>query len=133
MTEHRVRLIGGENDEFGIFSTSEHHDRCHLTFTYRGLTLDAEADDFFEALCEIRVSLEKERLIPFCYGASLNVYLSGMSRDMGQGLKAYKLQAGKPALTKDLVLIFSEGSDVIPAYVTPQKEFFEEWLKGLGA
>jgi hypothetical protein len=73
--------------------------------------------------------LEKERLLPFCYGASLNVYPSGMARDMGAGLQAYQLTLGKSA--HDLVDIFAEGPDVIPAFVLPQREFFQKWLSTL--
>src|SRR5262249_46847005 len=104
-------------------------DECQIEFSYRGQTLKATATDFFEAFCEIRLELEKEKLIPFCYGASLNVYPSGMGRDMGAGLQAYKMTMGKHALSKDLVPIFSDGPDVIPAYVSAQREFFEDWLK----
>ncbi|EGF92360.1 hypothetical protein ABI_07960 [Asticcacaulis biprosthecium C19] len=35
---------------------------------------------------------------------------------------------GEHARISDLVEIFSEGADIIPAYVEPQKAFFEEWL-----
>ena len=51
-----------------------------------------------------------------------------MGRDIGAGLKAYKMRTGQHAKPQDLVYIFSEGPDVIPAFVSPQKEFFEQWL-----
>ena len=31
--------------------------------------MEASATDYFEAFSQIRVRLERERLIPFCYGA----------------------------------------------------------------
>jgi len=68
--------------------------------------------------------LAKDRLIPFCYGASLHVYPSGMARDMGGGLKAYKLVVGRHAKIDDLVEIFAKGLDVIPASVAAQEQFF---------
>jgi hypothetical protein len=116
-----------------VLSTSDNHSRCHVTFAYRGRAIEAEAADYFDALCQIRLELEKELLIPFCYGASLNVYPSGMGRDIGAGLKAYKMTMGKHARTHDLVHIFSEGPDIIPAFVSRQREFFEEWLNPLRA
>jgi hypothetical protein len=90
--------------------------------------IEAEESDYFEAFCQIRLELEKEGIIPFCYGASLNVYPSGMGRDMGAGLKAYKMEMGRHARIKDLVEIFGVGPDIKPASVQSQREFWEEWL-----
>ena len=77
----------------------------------------------------IRRELETDRILLHCYGASRNVYPSGMGRDMGAGLKAYKLTIGKRARMEDLVFIFDTGNDVEPATVSAQKEFYERWLK----
>jgi len=53
-----------------------------------------------------------------------------MCREMGAGMKAYRMTIGKHVdPKKDLVSIFSEGPDVIPATVGRQKEHFDEWLK----
>jgi hypothetical protein len=128
MAEYPIFLIGGADDEAGLLSTTEEEDRCHISFAYRDRVIEAEANDYFEALCLIRQQLEEERLIPFCYGASLKVYPSGMARDMGAGLKAYKLEIGVHARTQDLVDKFAAGPDLIPASVKLQREFFEEWL-----
>jgi hypothetical protein len=121
---YEVFLIGGNDDEAATFTTIEDGNTCRLICEYRGKALTAESSDFFEALCEIRNELEKERLIPFCYGASLNVFPSGMARDMGAGLKAYKMEIGTPARSAELVEIFNEGADVIPCFVAVQREFF---------
>jgi hypothetical protein len=128
MADYQIFLIGGDDDESGLLSTNEDAERCHISFTYRGRMIKSEADDYFEALCSIRLQLEGERLMPFCYGASLKVYPSGMARDMGAGLKAYKLEVGKNARRQDLVDIVAAGPDVIPASVKLQREFYEEWL-----
>jgi len=90
--QHDIALIGAGDDERAVFTECEIGPVCKLTSAYRGKTLEAEAPDFFEALCLIRRRLESEGLIPFCYGASLNVYPSGMARDMGAGLKAYRMK-----------------------------------------
>ncbi|HUE69803.1 MAG TPA: hypothetical protein VMP01_02845 [Pirellulaceae bacterium] len=129
MAKYRVFLIGGEDDESGVLTTREDKEHCCIAFEFRGRSIHAEADDYFEALCQIRLLLEKERLIPFCYGASLNVYPSGMARDMGLGLKAYRLTIGRDARTDDLVEILTEGPDVIPAFVSRQRDFFDEWIR----
>jgi len=93
----------------------------------RGETFTADEGDFFEALSTVRRrALEPKGLIPFCYGASLNVWPSGMARDMGQGLAAYKMKMGVPAT--ELVGIFDQGTDVIPSRVEQQAEFAKEWI-----
>ncbi|MDP9126388.1 MAG: hypothetical protein M3N82_17620 [Pseudomonadota bacterium] len=131
MEVHNIYLIGGEDDEAAEFIQSEREGRCSLACTYRGKHIEASADDFFEALCELRLHLEADGLIPFCYGASLNVFPSAMSRQMSSGLAAYRTTFGKQALRSDLVQIFAEGHDVIPASVENQRKFFDDWLKSL--
>ena len=129
MAEYRIDLVGGASDESGTLSTHVDGRNCRLEFRYRGKTLDAEASDFFDAFCRIRLELEKQRLLPFCYGASLNVYPSGMSRSADAGLKAYRMKMQRHLDSSDLVEIFSQGPDVIPASVSRQFEFFEDWLR----
>jgi len=133
MTEHIIHLIGGENDETATLTTKERGDFCHIVFRYRDSVIEASAGDYFEAFGQIRLQLEPERLIPFCYGASLNVFPSGMSRSMGLGLKAYRLTPQRQALSSDLVDIFDSGFDVIPASVASQKEYFHDWIQSLKA
>lgn len=133
MSEHKILLIGGAEGEYGVLTTSTRSNRCHIHFAYRESALEAEASDYFEALCQVRRKLEEEELIPFCYGASLDVYPSGMARDMGAGLKAYKLTLGKHVTKESLVDIFAEGLDMIPAYVARQREYFEQWVNGAKA
>ncbi len=126
--QHRIRLIGGNEDETAIFTLLVEGQRCRLRCEYLDKTAEGTATDFFQALCDVRCLLAKDVLIPFCYGASLNVYPSGMARNMGQGLKAYKLAAGRHAKTDKLVGIFAHGPDVIPASVAAQEQFYRDWL-----
>lgn len=130
MSEHRIHLIGGDDDEVATVVKSPRDGLCHIAFTYRGRTIEESASDYFEAFCRIRMRLEEEKLIPFCYGASLNVYPSGMCRDMGAGSVAYRLTLGQKPARTDLVPIFGEGPDVIPASVAMQKQFHNDWLSG---
>jgi hypothetical protein len=126
--QHRVFLVGGNDDETAIFRLFDEANHCRLKCEYRDKAVESAATDFFRALCDVRGLLAEEGLIPFCYGASLNVYPSGMARDMGRGLKAYKLAMGRHAKTDDLVEIFAEGFDVIPASVAAQEQFYRDWL-----
>lgn len=125
---YRVNLVGGNDDEAAVFTLFDEGNRCRLRCEYRDRTVERTASDFFQALCDVRDLLAEDGLIPFCYGASLNVYPSGMARDMGQGLKAYKLAVGRHARTGDLVEIFAEGLDVSPASVAAQEQFYRDWI-----
>jgi len=129
MTEtFSVRLVGGSDGERATFEINDVKNRCLLTCRYRDKTISSDSTDFFEALVSIRRQLQADGLAPYCYGASLNVFPSGMARDMGQGLEAYKLTPGKHAKSADLVDIFDEGTDVAPANVDAQEQFYRDWL-----
>jgi hypothetical protein len=52
--------------------------------------------DVFECLTQLRLELAKYGYKPLCAGARLDVYPSGMARDMGSGLSA-QVMSGKPA------------------------------------
>ena len=132
MQRFALYLIGGQDDETAEFIARDDETACYLACSFREARIEASADDYFEALCIIRSRLEEDGLIPFCYGASLNVYPSAMSRQMSGGTSAYRLTLGKQALNEDLVPIFAEGSDVIPSTLSNQREFFEKWLQSLG-
>ena len=129
MTEtFSVRLVGGSDGERATFEINDVKNRCLLTCRYRDKTISSDSTDFFEALVSIRRQLQADGLAPYCYGASLNVFPSGMARDMARGLAAYKLTPGKHANRADLVKIFDEGTDVVPTDVDAQEQFFRDWV-----
>jgi len=129
MTTHSVVLISGDDDAVAILTRRLQGRSCRVTCGYRGKEIHGEARDYFDALCQIRTMLEKEGLLLFCHGASLNVFPSGMARDMGQGLKAYRLEMGRPG--RDLVGIFESGPDVNPSSVERQRAFWTDWLASI--
>jgi hypothetical protein len=96
-----------------------------LTLTLGKKIFKKTASDYFEALCRIRQELEKQDIYPCCLGACKNVYPSGFSRGMGNGLNAYQLEFGKQA--KTLVHIFSYDQNVEPVTVAEQKKFYEDY------
>jgi hypothetical protein len=53
-----------------------------------------------------------------------------MARDMGSGLRAYKMTLGQPASRQDLVDIFATGPDVVPATIVEQEAFRDQWWCG---
>jgi hypothetical protein len=134
--KYPVRLISpAAGDAEGVFVHDEAVDRPDqktLTLQFLNAEIVARASDYFEALCQIRDTLEKDGWRPVCYGSSRNVYPSGMGRDMGRGLKAYRLELGRTAKISDLVAIFDSGPDVQLSSVEEQKQFWKCWLRSRG-
>ncbi len=132
MSEHNVKLVGGAVDEPAtVVATSNGPDDCHIAIAYRDKRVDGSGIDFFAAFQQVRLQLETEGLIPSCYGASLNVWPSGMCRSMGQGMLGYRLKLRCSTTREDIVRIFDAGPDVVPAQVAEQRQFFEEWGKSV--
>jgi len=130
--EFEIHLIGGDDDERARISCRSHGDICRVSLVCRDQAITAERPNFFDAFCDVRQVLERVQLIPFCYGASLNVYLFNKF-DTSRGMVAHRLTKGVKPSQKDLVQVFDEGPDVIPCPVSLQKEFFNDWLISVGA
>lgn len=106
----------------------EHPELVKLALRFNSREITSTAHDYFSAMCAIRRVLEEEGGLLHCYGASRNVYPSGMCRDMGSGMKAYKLHMGSQGRLSDLVCIFDSGPDISPATVDEQERFHKEWF-----
>jgi hypothetical protein len=129
-----VQLVHQQGGTFqGVFAIVPGlpHRQCRLTFRHDDGEITGEAFDYFEAMCQIRNQLEAIGYRPACYGASRNVYPSGMARDMGRGLKAYKLYLGRVSTRSDLVGIFATGGDLDLVSVEDQRAFWKSWWKSL--
>ncbi|WP_136616307.1 MULTISPECIES: hypothetical protein [Mesorhizobium] len=131
--QRTVFLVGGGTGEEEVAMFTLHVDGavCSLTCGYRDRVIKAEEEDFFEALFQIRLRLEVDGLLPFCYGASANVYPENTVMEKSRGLIACKVKMGQLPQKTDLVDIFDDGVDVIPVFVRTQQEFWEEWLASL--
>jgi hypothetical protein len=93
-----------------------------------GKTFIGTAEEgFFHALRSLRLELEKDKMLLHCFGASEDVYPSGMQVSSG-GTKAYRRRLGAPALQKDVVDIFASDDSIKPATVEAQERFRERWL-----
>lgn len=104
---------------------------CRLTLNAGDITASGEGPDYFDAFCRIREELAAHGLVPRCYGASRDVYPSGMGRDMGLGLKAYRMTLGQHVTGDDLVSIFDSAPDLDPASVAEQEQFAATWRQSL--
>jgi hypothetical protein len=131
VSEYAITLVGAERREAARVVAQPHNGLCRIELHYLDRVLEATARDYFEAFCQVREQLEPEHLIPFCYGASVNVFPSGMSRDMGGGLGAYRCQSGQRASRDDLVDIFASGDDVMPSSVAQQKKYHDLWIQSI--
>ncbi|AZV20849.1 MULTISPECIES: hypothetical protein [unclassified Mesorhizobium] len=131
--QRTVFLVGGGTggDEEAVFTLHVEGAVCSLTCGYRDKVIRAEEEDFFEALFQIRQGLEADGLLPFCYGASANVYPENTVMEKSRGLMACKVTMGRFPQETDLVDIFDDGVDVVPVFVHIQQEFWEEWLASL--
>lgn len=133
--KHPVQLVNEAGEiRLGTFilDEAEDGDQCRLVIQLPDGEIAAEAWNYFDAMCQIRLALEIQGWRPVCFGSSQNVYPSNMCKDMGRGLKAYKMELGRRAKLADLVSIFGTAPDVKPGSVYDQRQFFERWLQNLG-
>jgi hypothetical protein len=107
----------------------ENDSACWLHLVGAGIDETAIGTDYFESFVDIRRKLAKRNIYPLCYASSRNIWPSGMARDMGQGLAAYKLKMGLPG--EDLVGIFDSGPDIDPVTPEAQRAFSKVWAKSL--
>ena len=120
----------------GIFvvedTYSEDPDQVRLTLQFDDCEIASVSDvGFFDALCEIRGKLERQGLILWCNGAREDVYPSGMSRNMGAGDLAFRLEMGRPSVRSDLVDILEIPSEGVCVSIDEQRKFYERWLDSI--
>jgi hypothetical protein len=90
-----------------------------ITLAVEGrIVAGASERNLFRALRNLRLELEKHDILLKCFGASEDVYPSGMQEDMGSAELAYKTRLGERALTKDIVNIFDCDESVKPVTVS---------------
>lgn len=102
---------------------------CNLPMTDELLT--GQAEDCFAALQAIRRQAEGRNWKICCKGSRRNVWPSGMSRQMGGGIKAYVLEMGRQARLDSLVDIFDEDSLDSYSSVAEQEAYAREWFESL--
>jgi len=87
--------------------------------------------DLFECLESLRLYLEERGYFLLCSGARIDVYPSGMSRDMSKGRLAYVTKIGMVASREDIVDIFAETDIENIGTVAQQKEYHEQWVNSI--
>jgi hypothetical protein len=87
-------------------------------------------EKLFFCLQKLHEKLDALSFKLLCNGCRYDVYPSRMSLDMGGGVKAYKLELGKPG--KDMVDIFDPTEDINAVRsVAEQKAYRQKWLESL--
>jgi hypothetical protein len=130
MIENKIAIRMADGSIVGATLMHRENDStCWLHLVGVGIDETATSTDYFESFVNIRRELAKRNFYPLCYASSRNVWPSGMARDMGQGLAAYKLTMGSPAV--DLVHIFDSGPDIDPVTPEAQRAFSKVWAKSL--
>lgn len=90
----------------------------------------AHAADAFEALCRVRERLESEGWLVGVAGAQADVWPSGMARDQGGGLTAYRLGVEAEAEADAVVDTFAPVDPTTTSTVAAQQAVAER--AGLG-
>ncbi|MGE7219242.1 hypothetical protein ACQKJC_22425 [Priestia koreensis] len=103
-----------------------------LKMNLGGDFLSFKSESCFEALEQLRQSLEEKHIQILCNGAALNVYPSPMALSMGVGRLAYRLINGKQAKTEDMVDIFDCDDHYSFVSIAEQRNFYKDWLNSVG-
>jgi len=90
-----------------------------------------QGSDLFDCLMKCRIYLERKNYLILCNGARIDVYPSGMCRDMSGGRLAYIAKMGISPSKDDLVNIFEQTSQEYIGTVEQQKEYRAEWVNSI--
>ncbi len=110
----------------------ENEENVELKLSFHEVEYSIVADNYFEALVELRKKVGQFGIYILCKGCCKNVYSSGMILSMGEGRKAYVLEKGKQASLKDVIDIFDPCTKDEVVSVEEQNAFFFEWINSLG-
>jgi len=137
----RVRVADSSNREHvGDVTVEKLPDGVRMTLQADGLgPWSAPGEDYFDALCNLRLELEAAGLRICVTGARVDAHPSGLSRDMGGGQMVYLLRRRRLAdrllgrrrgRTGRLVDLLSPAPCELVGTVAEQREFFENWWNG---
>lgn len=121
MEERAVLLVaadGGRQEGWFIISTRP---PWSLRLVWAAGELEAVRGDLFECLSVIRRELDPQGIRVCCAGARLDVYPSGMGRQMGGGRRAYVHRDGGRPTAHDLVDIFDSVDPELVVTVAEQE------------
>lgn len=88
-----------------------------------------EWQDIFECFGLLRKDLKHIKFL--CKGSKINVYPSGMSSQMSNGMVAYEVNLGKSATDENIVRIFDYEETDLTNDIQEQKKFRTTWSESL--
>ncbi|MCC8381117.1 hypothetical protein [Xenorhabdus sp. PB30.3] len=117
-----------ENAKLSLISTAKRECflRISITDIYQG---EFSGLDFFACFAKLRKELKD--VIFLCKGAKINVYPSGMARDMALGMAAYEHTLGKEATREDLVGTFDFEDKDVAVSPDEQRKCFHQWIESV--
>lgn len=127
-----LKCIYCDKERNVIIQATENDDNVEVAFFLEKIAMIKIADNFFEALVELRKELENQGIKLLCKGCCLNVYPSAMLLGMGAGRKAYALTLGEQAKRSSLVDIFEPCELKEYASIDEQQNFFNKWCNSIG-
>lgn len=93
---------------------------------------EAEGFDLWEALTELRKTLDKRGQTLLITGARLDAYATGMSRSMGCGDLVYLLRFGESPKLEALKYLFEPARSEDVGSVQAQEARFRKWYDSVG-
>ena len=75
---------------------SVEYGECRVQIDCKGRVSEGRRTDYFDALEEARLPFEADGYRLLCYGASLNVFPSGMGRSCTLGIESYQFKKKGP-------------------------------------
>lgn len=115
-TYHRIAYRNGTNAPATVtvemdLTNPDHQAHSTVTVSLLGVEHSATADDAFEALSLVRAALDREGWLLGVQGARVDVWPSGMARQQGGGMRAYRLRRGRRPRSDDLVDVFAPADE----------------------
>jgi hypothetical protein len=93
-----------------------------------GESVEGTGEDFFEALDDLRMTLEARGRHLLCAGARKDVHPSSMQRQAEQGRRAYALGGIPKGEKPPVVGIFDPAGAADVVSVEVQRDWYEKWL-----
>lgn len=123
--EHATRVVWDWEADATRPHVAVYRVRCHVDGSN---VFIGSAADYFAALREVRLSMERAGLRLCCAGARRDTWASGMQRDTGQGLRCYVLSTPRTAHRPPALGIFDDASPELVGTVAEQEASFNSWL-----
>jgi hypothetical protein len=130
----QVELFNKEGKRFDSTLLIKKGNECELV--YQGndsIELIYRDRNLFDCLTKLRKEMESRGVLIACKGSQLNVFPSGMCKQMASGMVAYKLTLGESTVREDIVNIFDPAEPELVVSIEEQKEFYTKWLMSLNS